>query len=244
MSDILGSVTGKAASDAAGNTAGNAMSNAAGNIASKTHHLTLPISAADVRKISVGDMVYLNGEIVVTIGLPTHQRIIDHAASGAPLPAALPHGAFFHLSCFNRELADGGFEALYMNPSTSTRYNSYMPRIIEGLDLRMVGGKGGLDAASVAALRETGCIYLSFLGGGCTMLARAIEKVVAVDWTDYISQFRLVTLKVKDLGPATVGIDAHGNSIYESLAQSAQARLPALLAQMRAQREPGPDAAE
>jgi len=205
--------------------------------ASATHHLTLPVTAEDVRKIAVGDMVYLNGEIVVTIGLPTHQRILDNAASGGHLPQALPHGAFFHLSCYNRETADGSYEALYMNPSTSTRYNSYMPRIVKALDLRMVGGKGGLDAASVAAMRETGCIYLSFLGGGCTMLARAIEKVVAVDWTDYISQFRLVTLQVKDLGPATVGIDAHGNSIYTTLAQQAQDKLPALLAQMKAERE-------
>lgn len=203
---------------------------------SKTHHLTLPVTKEQVLDIAVGDMVYLNGEIVVTIGLPTHQRILDHAASGGHLPAALPHGAFFHLSCYNREREEGGFEALYMNPSTSTRYNSYMPRVIKALDLRMVGGKGGLDAASVAAMRETGTIYLSFLGGGCTLLARAIEEVAAVDWTDYISQFRLVTLRVKDLGPATVGIDAHGNSIYDTLAHDARDMLPELLAQMQAER--------
>jgi fumarate hydratase subunit beta len=203
---------------------------------SRVHHLTLPITREQARDIAVGDMVYLNGEIVVTIGLPTHQRIIDNAAAGEPLPAALPHGAFFHLSCFNREREDGSFEALYMNPSTSTRYNSFMPRIIRALDLRMVGGKGGLDAESVAAMRQTGTIYLSFLGGGCTLLARAIEEVAAVDWTDYISQFRLVTLRVKDLGPATVGIDAHGNSVYTTLARDAQDKLPALLAQMKAER--------
>ena len=213
---------------------------------SKTHHITLPVTAEEIREIKVGDMVYLNGEIVVTIGLPTHQRILDNAASGGHLPAALPHGTFFHLSCYNRETADGAgkgkYEALYMNPSTSTRYNSFMPAIVRNLDLRMVGGKGGLDAASVEALRETGCIYLSFLGGGCTLLAQAIEKVVAVDWQDYISQFRLVTLKVKDLGPATVGIDAHGNSIYASLAQDAKDMLPGLLARMQAERNAAPAA--
>ena len=210
------------------------------NPASRTHHLTLPVSAEQMRDIAVGDMVYLSGEIVVTIGLPTHQRILDHAGSGAPLPKALPHGAFFHLSCYNRETSDGNYEALYMNPSTSTRYNAFMPAIVRTLDLRMVGGKGGLDAASVQALQETGCIYLSFLGGGCTLLAQAIEKVVAVDWLDYISQFRLVTLQVKDLGPATVGIDAQGNSIYTSLMDQARARLPALLAQMQAERNVPP----
>jgi fumarate hydratase subunit beta len=162
----------------------------------------------------------------MTIGLPTHKRMLEQLDAGQPLPVDLRDGAFFHLSCFNREREDGqGHEALYLNPTTSTRYNDYMPRLIEGYGLRVVGGKGGLDPASVEAMRRQGCVYLSFLGGGCTLLSQAIRRVVAVHWTDYISQFRLVTLEVSELGPATVAIDAHGNSLYDSLRQQAQQRL-------------------
>jgi len=204
---------------------------------SRIHHLQLPVTREQVSEIAVGDMVYLNGDIVVTIGLPTHQRIIDHAASGEPLPQALREGAFFHLSCFNREEEDGSWEALYMNPSTSTRYNSYMPRIIRALDLRMVGGKGGLDAASVEAMRETGSIYLSFLGGGCTLLSQALRGVVQVGWPDMLTHYRLVRLKVEGLGPCTVAIDAHGNSCYADAQARARDRLPRIMAALDARRE-------
>ena len=60
--------------------------------------------------------------------------------------------------------------------------------------------------------------------------------MVAVHWPDYISQFRLVTLEVQALGPATVAIDAHGNSVYEHLRAQAGERLPAIVEQMNAAR--------
>jgi fumarate hydratase subunit beta len=204
---------------------------------SRTHTLNLPLAREDVDRLSVGDMVLLNGLVTMTIGLPTHQRMVERLDAGQPLPVDLKDGAFLHLSCFNRELDGGaGHEALYLNPTTSTRYNAYMPRLIEGCGLRLVGGKGGLDAASVQAMQRQGCVYLSFLGGGCTLLSQAIRRVAAVHWTDYISQFRLVTLEVRSLGPATVAIDAHGNSVYEQLRAQAQQRLPAIAEQLNAGR--------
>lgn len=196
--------------------------------------LTLPLSRADVDALELGEAVTVSGTVTMSIGLPTHQRMADLVEAGAPLPVDLRDGAFFHLSCYNRERPDGSFEALYLNPTTSTRYAATMPRLVEGLGLRLVGGKGGLDAASVAAMQRQGCAYLSFLGGGCTLLSQAIRRVVAVHWTDYIAQFRLLTLEVADLGPATVAIDAHGNSLYEQLHAQAAARLQALRAPTRA----------
>lgn len=194
-------------------------------------HLRLPLQRPEVEALQVGEMVLISGEVTVTIGLPTHKRMIEHLDRGEPLPVDLKDGAFFHLSCFNRESADGsGYEALYWNPTTSTRYNPYMPRLIEGCGLRLVGGKGGLDAASVEALRRQGCVYLSFLGGGCTLLSQAIRRVASVHWTDYIEQFRLLTLEVAELGPATVAIDAHGHSVYEQLQAQAAERLRAMRA--------------
>lgn len=192
-------------------------------------HLQLPLSRADIDGLEVGEMVTLSGQATMSIGLPTHQRMVDHLDAGTPLPVDLKDGAFFHLSCFNRESADGeSHEALYLNPTTSTRYNAFMPRLIEGYGLRLVGGKGGLDRASVEAMQRQGCAYLSFLGGGCTLLAQAIQRVVAVHWTDYIAQFRLLTLELSELGPATVAVDAHGNSVYERLGEQAKQRLQSL----------------
>ena len=69
-----------------------------------------------------------------------------------------------------------------------------------------------LDDRRAEVMQEVGCLYLSFLGGGCTLLSQAVKQVVEVGWTDMLTHYRLVRLKVEGLGPATVGIDAHGRS--------------------------------
>jgi len=198
---------------------------------STIHDLQLPLTRDQVRALRVGDMVRLSGEITVSIGLPTHKRMAELVEHGESLPIDLRGGAFFHLSTYVRETVDGPVP-LYLNPSTSTRYNPWMPALVRGLDLRLVGGKGGLDAASVAALQESGCAYLSFLGGGAQLLSRGLRGVVSTHWNEYISQFRLLTLRVESMGPATVAIDAHGNSIYAQLRENAIQRMPDILKQL------------
>lgn len=202
-------------------------------------HVTLPLSRADVDSLHCGDAVTVSGPVTMSIGLPTHRRMVEETDAGRALPVDLQGGAFFHLSCFNRRRDDGTQEALYLNPTTSTRYNAFMPRLIEGCGLRLVGGKGGLDPASVQAMQRQGCVYLSFLGGGCTLLSQGIVRVASVHWPEYISQFRLLTLEVSRLGPATVAIDAHGRSLYEELQARAAQRLQALRAQAQGRDFPG-----
>lgn len=130
-------------------------------MSAETHHLRLPLDLAAVRALKVGDRVLLSGDITISIGLPTHQRMVQELAAGNALPVDLRGGAFFHLSAYLRDADQAGElpRALYMNPSTSTRHDASMPALIRGLGLRLVGGKGGLDMASVAAMQEAGCAY-------------------------------------------------------------------------------------
>jgi len=202
---------------------------------SQTHQLKLPISRTDILKLSVGDFVLLDGDIVLTAGLPTHERIREHIAAGKPLPIDIHGGTLFHLGSYSRETA-GKFEVLYMNPTTSTRFNPFMPEFIRHFDLRMVGGKGGLDAVSAAAMKEVGCIYLTFLGGGAALHSDAIKEVIEVAWNDLVSHYRLVKLRVERLGPLLVGIDAHGNSSFDALSKRAEDRLPEILHDLEIER--------
>ena len=203
-----------------------------------THTLQLPLTEQAVRSLALGDMVHLNGEIVITAGLPTHLRILEHIEQGKPLPIDLRGATLFHLGSYSRD-DTGEFEVLYMNPTTSTRFNPYMPKFIRTFGLRAVGGKGGLDAECARAMKETGCVYLSFLGGGATLHSQAIKEVVAVAWDDLIAHYRLVRLRVEGLGPLTVAIDAHGNSLYDELRSAAQARLPEIMEMLARDRSAG-----
>ncbi|MEX3629984.1 MAG: hypothetical protein VB138_11450 [Burkholderia sp.] len=76
--------------------------------------------------LQLGDIVRLSGEITVSIGLPTRRRLAEAIEQGGELPLDLRGGAFFHLRTYVNE-TPAGPEALYLNPSTSTRYDAWMP---------------------------------------------------------------------------------------------------------------------
>jgi fumarate hydratase subunit beta len=201
----------------------------------RTHRMSFPLSADDARTLRAGDQVILDGEIVITAGMPTHERLLRCLDGSEKAPMDLDGVSLFHLGSYSREV-DGRFELLYLNPTTSTRFNPYMPRLLRGFGWHAVGGKGGLDDACAQALQEVGCVYLSFLGGGCTLLSQAIKDVLEVGWSDMLVHYRLVRLRVEGLGPATVGIDAHGRSLYAEEQRSAKERIPQLMAQLDAAR--------
>lgn len=204
-----------------------------------THRMNFPLSEADARLLRAGDQVIIDGEIIVTAGLPTHHRLIGCFEGKEPLPMKLQGQSLFHLGSYSREKVGedgsagaGDLEILYINPTTSTRFNPVMPRIISALQLHAVGGKGGLDEKSVAAMKETGCVYLSFLGGGATLHTHAMREVLEVGWSDMLMHYRLVRLRVEGLGPVTVAIDAHGNSTYADAQAGASERMDNIMAQL------------
>jgi fumarate hydratase subunit beta len=201
-----------------------------------THELTLPAHEDTVRSLRAGDLVHLTGEIVISAGLPTYRRILAELRDGIAPPLDLSGHALFHVGSQGDE-TDGHYRLQYMNPTTSTRFDAEMPELIRGLGIRFTGGKGGLGEESVAAMRETGCVYLSFLGGGCTLPSDSIRYVTGVYWTEMVSHYRLVRVNVENLGPLTVGIDTHGNSLYRNLRHQAQERLPAILEHLSASRQ-------
>ena len=203
-----------------------------------SHRMTFPLSAADARLLHAGDQVLIDGEIVMTAGLPTHQRLLGCLDGKEALPMDLNGAALFHLGSYSREV-DGRFQVVYLNPTTSTRFNPFMPRLIQGLDLHATGGKGGLDADCAKAMQAQGCVYLSFLGGGCTLLSQAIREVLEVGWPEMLTHYRLVRLRVEGLGPVTVAIDAHGRSLYDEERHQAQDRMAGILEELDADRASG-----
>jgi fumarate hydratase subunit beta len=194
------------------------------------YNLTVPVSEEQVRKLKLGDTVYLSGEVVCTVGLPTHQRMVQCIETGKPLPVEVDN-VFLHLGGVVLE-KNGKKMFTFINPTTSTRFNPYMPAIIRGLNLRVTGGKGGLDRNCLDAMKEVGCVFLSFIGGGSFSLTQGIKAVKAEGWSELIYHYRLVRFVVDKLGPAIVAIDANGNSVYQDIEDGIHKRFPEILKEL------------
>ncbi|MBL4597336.1 MAG: fumarate hydratase C-terminal domain-containing protein, partial [Rhizobiaceae bacterium] len=132
-------------------------------------HLKLPLSPEEARSLSLGDMVLLDGEVTVSAGMITQERIIEALESEEDLPFDLHGQAFFHMGSNCRE-ENGRWLPNYVNPTTSTRFDALMPTIIRGLGLTSVGGKGGMGHECVEAMQEIGCVYFSMPGGASPLL--------------------------------------------------------------------------
>lgn len=203
--------------------------------------LTLPLTPEQARGLKLGDTVLLDGLVSMTAGLPVHQRIADALANGRVLPSPLKEGAFFHMGSSCRQEA-GRWVPNYVNPTTSTRFDAYMPGLIRGLRLTSTGGKGGMGVACVEAMREVGCVYFSLPGGASPLLSEGAAERIETGWDDLIEQFRLSRFRLSGLGPATVAIDAHGNSMYADLQRRARERMPDILKELDERRQQAPSA--
>src|SRR3546814_21068385 len=120
--------------------------------------IAFPPTEADIRSLRAGEMIHIDGEIVMTAGLPTHQRLMQGIADGTPPPTDLPGAGFFHLGSYNTE-DDGKFDVLYLNPPTSPRFNPLVPTLIRAFAPRAVGGTGGLARPGAAAMQECGGVH-------------------------------------------------------------------------------------
>ena len=199
------------------------------------HILHTPITSEVARNLECGDIIFLTGEFVGTAGHPTHKRLYQCIERGEEPPIDLHGTAFFHLGSMS-EQKDGRIYPRYVNPTTSTRFNAFIPRIVRHFGITMLAGKGGLDADCLAAMQDVGCVYLSMIGGSAPLLTDGIVEIVETGWDDLIMQFRLTRFRIENFGPLMVAIDAHGRSVYDDLSRSAHERLPEIMARLNAGR--------
>ncbi|MFC0158447.1 fumarate hydratase C-terminal domain-containing protein [Mameliella alba] len=199
--------------------------------------LTLPLTPEQARSLEIGQIVWLDGTVRTTAGFPTHKRMVEGLGVPGALPDDLRGGTFFHMGSSCRE-EGGRWLPNYVNPTTSTRFDAFMPDIIRGLGLTATGGKGGMGQGCVDALREVGGVYFSMPGGASPLLSEGAVERLSTHWDDLIEQFRLARFRLEGFGPVTVAIDAHGNSLYATLQDTARARLPGILQKLGAERQP------
>jgi L(+)-tartrate dehydratase beta subunit len=68
-------------------------------------------------------------------------------------------------------------------------------------------------------------------GGAAALETTQIEEIEEVAWEDLMPEC-LWKFRVKDFGPLTVGIDAHGNSLYRDVQTRAKQKLEELYARL------------
>jgi len=185
---------------------------------------TVPMSEEDVRSLNVGDIVYLDG-VIYTGRDEVHIHALDYAKEGKEIPVDFKDSVIFHCGPIMRKEGDKWF-TVAAGPTTSSRMNSLQPEFIEKFGVRGGIGKGGMSAPTVEACQKFGCVYYAITGGAAVLIARGVEDVLGVEWYELGMPEAIWILKVKNLGPLTVGIDTKGNSLFADVDKKVEANVP------------------
>jgi fumarate hydratase class I len=178
--------------------------------------LRTPISEEQVRSLKVGDVVLLSGR-AFTGRDAVHHHLMTHEA-----PVDLRGGVIYH--CGPVVAKDGnGWRVTAAGPTTSIREEPYQADVIARNGVRVVIGKGGMGAKTLAALQKSGAVYLNAIGGAAQFYARTIKSVDGVSLIEFGTPEAMWHLTVEEF-PAIVTMDAHGNSLHKDVErESAQA---------------------
>jgi L(+)-tartrate dehydratase beta subunit len=184
------------------------------------HEITFPTDEGAVRSLRAGDTVTIQGHII-GIRDATQIRIFDH---GQEPPMPLAGAALLHTAPNVRKLGDGRYEPMSIGTTTSARMSRFTEGLLRDHAARAIMGKGGLLPEALGPLAEHGGVYLAIVGGAAALQTTQIEEIEQVEWEDLMPEC-LWRFRVRDFGPLIVGMDAHGQSLYEDVQVEARRRL-------------------
>jgi len=179
------------------------------------YKLKIPLSEDDVRRLRVGDIVYLDG-VIYTARDAAHRRIMEYLKENRPLPFDLRCGVVYHCGPVVAKKNDQWI-VLAGGPTTSTRMELYEHEVIEKLGVRIVIGKGGMGKKTAEACAKYGAVYATYTGGAGVLAAQSIKRVIDVYWLDLGIPEAVWVLEVENFGPLVVVIDSTGRNLIEEI---------------------------
>lgn len=196
------------------------------------HELIPPISEAHVRALRVDDTVTLNGTLF-GIRDATQIALFDR---GRSTRFALAGGAVIHTAPNVAKVAafaqhPTGYAPVCIGTTTSMRMERFTRPLLTQYGVRIVIGKGGLGADSLAAFADLGGVYLAIVGGTAALETTWIEAIEDVDLDD-LNPESLWQFRIRGFGPLLVAMDSHGQSLYARVDSAARDKRAAALAVM------------
>ncbi|MEW6305379.1 MAG: fumarate hydratase C-terminal domain-containing protein [Verrucomicrobiota bacterium] len=191
------------------------------------YRFTTPLTEADVRQLTVGDSVTLDG-IIFGVRDANLIRVFDQHV--AP-PVDWRGAALLHTAPNVRKLGPGRYEPISVGTTTSMRMDRFTEGLLKDYGVRAILGKGGLSEQSAQLMAQYGACYLSVTGGAAAMETLQIEAIENVYWEDLLPEC-IWQFRFKGLGPLTVGIDARGGNLQMEVQAQARQKTADILRRM------------
>ena len=195
------------------------------------YHLKTPVPEDEIRKLKMGDLVYVTGT-VITARDEAHLKALELHEKGEKPPVDFKGVGVFHCGPIMKKV-DGEWMVVAAGPTTSARMEIFQDNFIETFRPALIIGKGGMGDRTSKACQEYGCAYGAFTGGAALLAARGIKEVREVHWLKELGMPEcLWVYDVEDFGPMIVTIDTHGNNMTQDVKVQVTARMEKIMAEM------------
>ena len=171
-------------------------------------HIASPVDAETVEKLTVGTNVLISG-VLYNARDAAHQRLVKALDNGEELPFNLDGQTLYYMG---PSPAKPGQVVGSAGPTTSSRMDTYTPRLIAG-GIRAMIGKGSRSPEVKDAIKKYKAVYFTSIGGAGALLAKSIKKVDIVAYED-LGPEAILRLYVENF-PAIVANDIYGNDLFE-----------------------------
>ncbi len=179
------------------------------------------ITRDEIASWKPGETLLLTGKIL-TGRDAAHKRIVDMLARGENLPPGvdLKNRFIYYVGPVNavRDEAVGP-----AGPTTSTRMDKFTDAMLGKTGLLGMIGKAERGPQAIAAIKRHRAVYLIGIGGAAYLISKAIRSARVIAFED-LGMEAIHEFIVEDL-PATVAVDANGESIHTTGPAAWQARI-------------------
>jgi fumarate hydratase subunit beta len=180
----------------------------------KKIQLKTPLSKKEIKKLSVGDIIFLTGKLF-TARDETHKKMLELKNKNKKIPFNPEEMALFHCGPVVRK-EKNKWIIVSAGPTNSSRMENIEGYFLSSFGIKMIIGKGGMGKKALKALKKVGAVYTHFTGGAGALGAKAIKEVKNVFFLKELGTPEAAwILEVEKFGPLIVTMDAKGNSFYE-----------------------------
>ena len=175
--------------------------------------LVTPVSAEDLADIKIGDIVWLDGDLMTCRDV-AHRRLVEY---GRELPYDVRNKAIFHAGPIVRkkEGTEDEYEMVSVGPTTSMRMEKFEKEFVKETGVKVIIGKGGMGPNTEYACKNYKAIHCVFPAGNAVVAATEVEEIVDAQWRDLGMPETLWHCRVKEFGPLIVSIDTDGRNLFE-----------------------------
>ena len=181
-----------------------------------TFEFKTPVTDEDIRKVHIGDVIYLTGDIV-TGRDDVHHRVV---IGGKEPPVDLKGKAIFHAGPIMKKISKDGepdkYKVISVGPTTSMRMEKAQAEFLEKTGVKIIIGTGGIGPTTTKGDVDKGAVHTVFPGGCAVVAAEEVIDCEGVEWLDLGMPEAMWKLKCDKFGPLIVSIDSYGNNLIEN----------------------------